>query len=102
MTAHTPAPAGGYPDAGVVAQAAAEEHLAACFEAEDAYEQAMEDGTDLADLDTPACAPFDGCQTCEIREILYAAWPVFTADVVARLRAAGHTDAADLVAAYAT
>lgn len=88
-------------DAGAAAHAAAQAHLDACHAAEEAYDQALADGTDTTGIDTPASAPFDGCETCEVREILYAAWPVLTADVVTRLRAAGHTDAADLIAADA-
>ena len=52
-------------DVGVLAQRAAEDHLAACWEALDIMEE------------SPASAPFCGCQTCEVREVLYAAWPIF-------------------------
>lgn len=81
-------------DAGIEAQMAAEKHLAACWAAEDACDE----GADIGDVDTPACAPFCGCSTCEVREVLYAAWPVFTDDVVNRLRTAGFAEAADLIA----
>jgi hypothetical protein len=52
------------PDVGRVAQAAAEAHLDACWEAH-------EEGTD-----SPACDLFCGCQTCCVRETLHAAWDV--------------------------
>lgn len=84
-------------DAGIAAHKAAEKHLYACY----AAEEALDEGADIGDADTPACAPFCGCTTCDVREVLYAAWPVFTADVVSRLRAAGHHAAADLIAADA-
>lgn len=48
------------------AQKAAEEHLAACYEA-------MWDEHDEG-LDSPAIAPFCGCDTCVVREVLWAAW----------------------------
>ena len=51
-------------------QEAAERHLEACYEAEEAYEL----GDD--DVESPACAPFCGCITCVVREVLYAAWPI--------------------------
>lgn len=85
-------------DAGIEAHKAAEAHLGACW----AAEYALEEGADIAEVDTPASAPFCGCTTCEVREVLHAAWPVFTADVVNTLRAAGFTDAADLIASEAT
>lgn len=80
------------PDAGTRAQQVAEAHLAACWEAEELAE-------DDPSADTPACAPFDGCPTCEVREVLYAAWPVFTADAAEQLRAAGFDEAADVLIA---
>lgn len=86
------------PDAGVRAQRAAEAHLEACEAAEEAFEEALMAG-DSTDIDSPACAPYDGCSTCVVREVLFAGWPVFTEDAVGRLRAAGFTDAADLLAA---
>lgn len=57
---------------GVLAQRAAELHLAACMEALWAYE---EEGDE--DVESPASAPFCGCDTCIVREILWAAWPIF-------------------------
>ena len=45
-------------------------HLTACWEAMDA-EKAGES------VDSPASAPFCGCEDCTVREVLHAAWPVF-------------------------
>jgi hypothetical protein len=56
-------------DYGFEAHAAAEEHLYACHEALRAEED------DVEGVDSPASAPFCGCETCEVREILFAAWP---------------------------
>lgn len=55
-------------DFGFEAQAAAEAHLCACHEALSADE-------DGEDIESPASAPFCGCETCEVREVLFAAWP---------------------------
>lgn len=49
------------------AHRAAEEHLDACF-------QAMSDLEEGYDASSPAMDAFCGCQTCIIREILYAVW----------------------------
>jgi len=57
------------PDWGVLAQKAAEKHLAACNEALFAIEDGQE-------VESPASAPFCGCDTCQVRETLYAAWPI--------------------------
>lgn len=60
-------------DYGALAQKAAEEHLSACWEA---Y-WAEEESESLEDLpESPACAPFCGCETCVVREVLFAAWPI--------------------------
>jgi hypothetical protein len=60
-------------DIGVVAQRAAERHLAAC-------QEAMYESEEEADPDkwpeSPASAPFCGCDTCVVREVLYIAWPI--------------------------
>jgi hypothetical protein len=56
-------------DYGFEAQAAAEAHLVACHEALHAEEEVEEY------VDSPASAPFCGCETCEVREVLFAAWP---------------------------
>ena len=59
-------------DIGRRAQRAAEAHLAACEEA--MYEA---DCVGEAEVDSPASAPFCGCTTCQVREVLHAAWPIF-------------------------
>jgi hypothetical protein len=58
------------PDWGALMQEAAELHMAAV---NDAYfrEEEGEQG-----VESPAVAPFDGCDTCMTREILAGAWPV--------------------------
>ena len=79
------------------AQKAAEAHLAACTEAMFAWEEAGEVDESIV---SPAIAPFCGCDTCVVREVLYAAWPImeqgvlekqklplYTVDQVDRLRA---------------
>jgi hypothetical protein len=60
-------------DYGLEAQKAAELHLDACREAMEQWEEA---GEISEAVESPASAPFCGCQTCEIREVLYAAWPI--------------------------
>lgn len=46
----------------------------------------------------PATAsPYCGCDTCDLREGLFAAWPVFLSGVVEVLVAEGHGAAAELV-----
>lgn len=50
----------------------AEQRLAACQEAL----FAEENGEEIAEY--PACAPYDGCDTCIVREVLDAAWPHLT------------------------
>lgn len=59
-------------DFGAEAQAAAEAHLAACQEAF----WAMEEGDEI---ESPASAPFCGCDTCVVREVLWAAWTIMDA-----------------------
>ena len=56
------------------AQKAAEEHLEACWAAENGVGPEPED----------TLAPFCGCLTCEVREVLHAAYP--------HLRAAWESD----------
>lgn len=51
---------------------AAETHLEAVIEADWLQEEAGDD----FDVDSPACAPFCGCTTCTVREVLYGAYPV--------------------------
>jgi len=55
-------------DFGMAAQAAAEAHLQACMDALDANDAGVA-------WESPASAPFCGCDTCCVRETLYAAWP---------------------------
>jgi len=59
-------------DWGIVAQRAAEEHLALCEEWRAYYED--ESGDPPAKPD-PTFAPYDSCDTCLIRETLHASWP---------------------------
>lgn len=60
-------------DFGALAQKAAEEHLNGCWEAYWAEEMLEDPNAELPE--SPAFAPFDGCETCVVREILSAAWP---------------------------
>lgn len=69
---------GRYRDAGREAQAAAEAHLAACWEAHDAWEESDPDDEGLPE--SPAVDAFCGCSTCEVREVLAAAWPILLRD----------------------
>lgn len=57
-------------DWGVKAQRAAEEHLLACYEAMHALDEGAQD------VEDPAVGAFCGCETCEVREVLMAAWPI--------------------------
>lgn len=60
-------------DFGLLAQEAAVRHLLAC---EDALaEEGWNEGEEPPE--SPASAPFCGCHTCVVREVLYAAWPIF-------------------------
>lgn len=52
-------------DYGRLAHEAAEEHLRAIQEAEDS-------GGEYPEM----AGPWDGCETCAIREILFAIWPI--------------------------
>lgn len=62
-------------------QLKAERHLTACFEAMDGAEET-----------SPAAAPFDGCPTCIVREVLEVTWDELMAE--ARREVAG-ADRAD-------
>lgn len=55
-------------DWGLIAHQNAEKHLEACYEALEAEEEGE------ADIESPACAPFCGCNTCVVREVVYASW----------------------------
>lgn len=68
----TPASADKPVDWGLLAQEAAENHLYACDEWFD-YEEG--DGERPAG-EPPSCAPYCGCLTCIIREVLSATWPI--------------------------
>lgn len=52
-------------DHGKLAQKAAEEHLAAC-------ESALYDEAEMP----VTAALYCGCMTCQVREVLFAAWPI--------------------------
>lgn len=65
------------------AQKAAEERLAYCCSTLDGEEDLLE-----ADDPRAPCAPFCGCDTCIVREVLDAAWPHLME--VARLEAAAN------------
>lgn len=60
-------------DWGVQAQREAEDHLTRVWSHFHGEEQGTEEG------DSPAIGAFDGCQTCEVRETLFAAIPVIEA-----------------------
>ena len=60
-------------DVGRRAQEAAEKHLAECWEA---YYASEEEPDPAKWPESPACAPFCGCETCLVREVLHAAWPI--------------------------
>lgn len=64
-------------DLGYEAQQAAQKHLDLC---DAAVWGDSEDGEDAGDPESwpasPASAPYDGCETCRIRETLHAAWSV--------------------------
>lgn len=69
----------------VRAQKAAEAHLAACQEAMFAADE-IENPEEWPA--SPSIAPFCGCDTCVIREVLHAAWP----HVMAAAREELHAD----------
>lgn len=58
-------------DFGLAAQRLAETHVAACEEALWSDPQ--------TEQESPASAPYCGCLTCTVREVLYAAWVVMEA-----------------------
>lgn len=60
----------------------AEEHLAACNEA-----MFDDDGNEAIDKESPAVGPYCGCETCMIREVLWAAKEELVA--IARAESAG-------------
>lgn len=94
-------------DRGFDAQRAAEAHLDACDEAQDAEE--IEDGADLDDDDVIApevttAGPYCACRTCEVRETLAIAWPhvlAHAADLIEQADVAPYTGAVELLRAEA-
>lgn len=67
-------------DDGARVHAACEAHLIACMEAEYAADETDHDG----DVESPAIAPYCGCTTCDVREVLHIAWPMIEQIVRAR------------------
>lgn len=63
----------------LAAQRAAEERLELCTAV--LYDQEEADG--VFALEDPSSAPFCGCTTCEVREVLDAAYPHIRAHVLA-------------------
>jgi hypothetical protein len=70
-------------------QDAAEAHIEQVW---DYWNRTMDDAVDDAEED-PAIGPFDGCTTCEVREILTVAVPI-----LARALQAGEVTVEDLLA----
>lgn len=64
------------PDLETLAQHKAEAHLEACMDALMAEDATPGDEDYGREIDSPACAPFDGCTTCIVREVLYAVWDI--------------------------
>lgn len=62
-------------DWGWRAQQVAEAHLDTCNEWLSFYEEGEPEGQRPAGED-PSIAPYCGCDTCIVREVLSAAWPV--------------------------
>lgn len=89
MKQKKPDPQGaGLIDYGWLAQQAAEQHL-------DALNEAEERATDGEDVDWPdSAAPYCGCQTCVIREVLHAAWPYLQQQAATELLPRKWTDGA--------
>jgi hypothetical protein len=56
------------------AQRAAEQRLEGCWEAQDFYDGDY-DVVGEQPPEDPSCAPFCGCVTCIVREVLDAAYP---------------------------
>ena len=68
-------------DHGFEAQQAAECRLEACRAALEAHDSG--DAEEMRRYPWPdnLTAPFCGCTTCEVRETLFAAWPIFEASL---------------------
>ena len=58
-------------DYGLEAHQAADAHLTAVWNHFHSEEEYVD-----PDVPSPAVGPFCGCQTCEVREVLAAAWPI--------------------------
>lgn len=76
------------------------------YEAFTAAEKHLEELDRLEELETDTgeeqewpdtAGPYCACDTCTLREALFAAWPVFLDGVAEVLRDGGHEDARDLV-----
>lgn len=77
------------------AQLAAENHLAAISIHEEAADEALSEGKSYDELpDSPAVAPWDGCDTCVVREVLFAGWPYAVAEIAAWLEEQGQPNLA--------
>lgn len=63
-------------DWGAQAQRAAEEHLRAVI----AHFHAENEGEEVGD--SPAVGAYDGCETCDVREVLHAAVPFIEAGLI--------------------
>lgn len=63
-------------DYGYEAQQAAEKHLDAIYAAQEATDEADENGIEPPEW-PPTAGPWcGGCDTCMVRETLFAAWPI--------------------------
>ncbi len=88
-------------DYGYAAQQVAEAHRQRCeawmeFCEEHGYDDEPEFEQYKPDFPDPSSAPYDGCQTCMVREVLHADWPVIDAYAGAEVRAALQTMGARL------
>lgn len=81
-------------DWSVVAHQAAEDHLEECELWMSWFDEGEPEGERPAGED-PSSAPYDGCQTCVIRETLHAAWPVIEEGLRAELAIVGRTGFAE-------
>ncbi len=78
-------------DFGLQAQEAAEEHINNVW----GYYHAEEEGTQEGD--SPSVGAFDGCTTCEVREILFASLPFLQAGFARDGEAPAETYAINLI-----
>lgn len=89
QTQPSPTPAEPYDpiDWGAQMHAAAQAHLDAVAQAEEALDDAVNnESPDIAAIAdaSPAYGPYCGCTTCVVRETLAAAWPTIVTLVAAR------------------